>query len=103
MKSTISKEVLRSSHKTKRARRQQILMDKIVNPQTEPTLYNVQSATMAVMAKTSPFSNKKPRFFVYGNSDDYEHCLGTVRQKLFAITIQQHEAGDNKSKYSGFS
>ena len=59
MKSTISKEVLRSSHKTKRARRQQILMDKIVNPQTEPKLYNVQSATMAVMAKTSPFSNKK--------------------------------------------
>ena len=49
----------KKSGRRARAARQQILMDKIVDPINEPTLYNVQAATAAVLAKTSMFSDQK--------------------------------------------
>jgi len=47
------------SRRAGRARAQQILMDKIVDPVKEPTLFNVQAATVSVLTKTSRFSDQK--------------------------------------------
>ena len=50
---------LKKSSKTRKRKRQQILMGKIVDPLKEPTLFNIQSATLAVTAKTSPFNSTR--------------------------------------------
>ena len=47
-----------SNRKIRRLRRQKLLMDKIIDPISEPTLFNVQAATMAVTARVSPFREK---------------------------------------------
>ena len=40
---------------TQRAYRSQIFIDKVVDPRKEPTLFNVESARMSVVAKTGPY------------------------------------------------
>jgi len=59
MRMVITPASLKSSSKTRKRKRQQILMAKIVDPLKEPTLFNVQSATLSIMAKTSPFSSTR--------------------------------------------
>ena len=59
MRLVITPESIKNSTKYRKRKRQQILMDKIVDPLKEPTLFNVQSATLSIMAKTSPFSSTR--------------------------------------------
>jgi len=59
MRMVITPQNIKSNSKSRKKKRQQILMGKIVDPLKEPTLFNVQSATLAVTAKTSPFRSTR--------------------------------------------
>jgi hypothetical protein len=59
MRMIVTPASVKKATKTRKRKRQQILMDKIIDPLKEPTLFNVQSATMAITAKTSPFRSTR--------------------------------------------
>lgn len=59
MRMVITSESIKKSTKSRKKKRQQILMGKIVDPLKESTLYNVQSAALAIAAKTTPFNSTR--------------------------------------------
>jgi len=78
----------RNKVRQQRARRKQILIDKIVDPAKEPTLYNVQAATTSVMAKTSPFASKNQlRAIGTSNRRDLEAQKTMLIMNISAVPI----------------
>tara|TARA_R100001163_G_C5068124_1_gene207935 strand:+ start:7294 stop:7863 length:570 start_codon:yes stop_codon:yes gene_type:complete len=84
--------------------KKQIFVDKIVDPRKEPTLFNIESARMSVLASTGPYRSTR-QMRTHGKTETKRNVLASETLAKLNITVTQHSEDfslleDNSTKKS---